>query len=115
MDRLGVKDTIAFVHEDNDYRKYAMGVFDWFGQHPIFGCRYKGYKFATKNTATPLQAADILAYEGNKRLRNINNPNERRAWRALNPERSKVGLHYFDEQALDGWLSKLKEFGVPLR
>jgi len=56
--------------------------------------------FAQKTEAVPLQAADILAYEGNKRLRRPEGK-ERRAWRAINPNRNKVGLHYLDMHKLE--------------
>lgn len=41
----------------------------------------------------PLQAADVLAYEGNKRIRDPSRP-ERRPWQALNPDARILAAHY---------------------
>ena len=42
---------------------------------------------------TPLQAADILAFEGNKRMRDPKKP-ERRSWTALNSNGRVTAMHF---------------------
>jgi len=114
MKRLGIHDRIAVVHEDNDFKSEALAAFDWLKRHSEHKDRKMSLTFASKGEAVPLQAADILAYEGNKRIRNPDKK-ERRAWRALNPDRSHVGLHYYDQGAIEQWLIGLERMGVELR
>lgn len=111
LNRLGIRDRINIVHESNDYRGDAAASFDWIRSRPEHEGRDLRFSFADKAGAAPLQAADILAYEGNKRLRNLEAP-ERRAWRALNPDRNKVGLHVYNRAAIENWLAALQIAGA---
>jgi len=76
-------DRIAFVHESNDYRHEALEAFDWIKRNGNpGGKRVVGLLYADKTDYVPLQAADILAYEGNKRMRDPSKPS-RRPWLRL--------------------------------
>ena len=110
LDMHGNKDSIAFIHEDNDYKGEALRCFDWIKHGSWHAPREMTLTFAPKSKATPLQAADIFAYEGNKRMRNINSP-ERKAWRAINPDRNKVNLDYFGYEAISEWARVMIEEG----
>lgn len=114
MKRLGIHDRIAVVHEDNDFKSEALAAFEWLKMHSEHKDRTMSLTFASKGDAVPLQAADILSYEGNKRIRNLDKK-ERRAWRAINPDRSHIGLHYYNQQAIEQWLIDLERMGVGLR
>ncbi|MGA2314094.1 MAG: hypothetical protein ABSF87_17325 [Xanthobacteraceae bacterium] len=59
---------IAFIHEINDYQGEAVSAFSWIKKVHSMEDRIVSLTFGSKETYTPLQAADILAYEGNKRL-----------------------------------------------
>jgi hypothetical protein len=86
------RDRIGFIHEVNDYRQEALDCFVWEKEN-VNANRIIGLQFATKEDYMPLQAADILAYEGNKRFRDPSRP-ERRPWRAINPDKRILAAHY---------------------
>jgi hypothetical protein len=90
---IGSEERIAFVHESNDYRQEALEAFAWIKRNGNPGRRIIGLQFADKQDYVPLQAADVLAYEGNKRIRDPERP-ERRPWQALNPDRRIIAQHY---------------------
>jgi hypothetical protein len=73
---------IAFIHENNDFHAQAYECFSWVKQNSHRGNNIISLTFGGKKDYPPLQAADILAYETNKRLRRIDAP-ERRPWAAL--------------------------------
>ena len=87
----GNKERIAFVHEVNAYQGQALEAFSWIKENTNMGNNAISLTFGAKSDYPPLQAADILAYETNKRLRNVERP-ERRAWTALGG--SKFALAY---------------------
>ena len=90
---VGSEERIGFVHECNDYRQEALEAFAWIKSRGNPGRRVVGLVFAEKQDYVPLQAADVLAYEGNKRLRDPTRP-ERRPWQELNPDNRIVAMHY---------------------
>ena len=110
----GSTDRVAFVHEDNDYKGEALQCFDWMKALPAYNAREMSFTFASKKSAPPLQAADCFAYEGHKRIKNIDGP-ERRAWRALNPGRDKVRLDHFEYNGIKLWLERLEREGAQVR
>jgi hypothetical protein len=63
--QIGSAERIAFVHECNDYRREALEAFAWIKRKGNPGDRIIGLQFAEKLDYIPLQAADVLAYEGN--------------------------------------------------
>jgi hypothetical protein len=73
---------IAFIHENNDFHAQAYECFTWIKNNTSRGTNIISLTFGGKKDYPPLQAADILAYETNKRVRNVDAP-ERRPWAAL--------------------------------
>jgi hypothetical protein len=71
--------------------------------------------FGSKAAYTPLQAADVLAYEGNKRLRNVAGP-ERRAFIALNPGYRRLLVKFYSKKSMPGLLEILRcaRDGLPI-
>lgn len=90
---LGREERIGFVHECNDYRQEALDSFAWIKKNGNPSQRVVGLQFAGKEDYTPLQAADILAYEGNKRIRDPSRT-LRRPWARLNPDNRIFAAHF---------------------
>jgi len=80
--QTGNIEPIAFIHENNDFHAQAYECFSWIKNSVSRGDNVISLTFGGKKDYPPLQAADILAYETNKRVRNIDGP-ERRPWSAL--------------------------------
>ena len=55
------------------------------------------FTFGSKEKYVPLQAADIYAYEANKRLRDPSRPN-RRALDAIVPDKKRAVLRYLNRE-----------------
>lgn len=102
------KERIAFIHETNDYQGETVAAFSWIKKYINLDNRVISLKFGSKRKDTPLQAADILAYEGNKRLRDFDK-SPRRTWTALNPDDKIIHAHFgkHNMDQLMGDLSKL--------
>ena len=100
-------DRIAFIHEINDYKSQALEAFSWIQQNGNRGSNLISLTFADKKDYPPLQAADILAYETNKRLRKPDAP-ARRPWAALRA--NTFAVHYGDKNMseLISTLEKIK-------
>jgi hypothetical protein len=90
---VGSKARIKFIHESNDYRRDAEEAFAWVEKNGNPSRAKISLEFADKKDYLPLQAADVLAYEGNKRIRDPSRP-ERRPWQALNPDARILAAHY---------------------
>jgi hypothetical protein len=91
---------MAFVHECNDYRREALDSFTYVKEHTNPQRAPLSIMFGDKATYSPLQAADILAYEGNKRMRDPSKT-PRRSWQALNPDVKIIAAHYGKENMPD--------------
>jgi hypothetical protein len=91
--RAGSREKVTFVHERNDYEQEAVQSFNYVRQYANPQRTQLALMFGEKARHVPLQAADILAYEGNRRLRDPDRP-ERRPWAALNPDRRIFAAHY---------------------
>jgi Protein of unknown function (DUF3800) len=112
--RSSSRERLAIVHETNNYQREALEAFEFI--------RTKVNPFGTKMTITfggkddypPLQAADILAYEGNKRMRAPDRP-ERKPWQILNPDKRILAAHYgkHNMPTLIGNLERIKA-GAPV-
>lgn len=108
----GQPQTIAVVHEVNDYQGVAQAAFDYLAERDPD--RKMTLTFGTKAAYPPLQAADVLAYETNRRLRDLNAP-DRKSWKAINPTGVAREVKYYDKPALIKWAKgmrakKLSEF-----
>jgi hypothetical protein len=91
--RTGNREKITFVHERNDYEQEATQSFDYVRHYTNPQQTQLALMFGEKARHLPLQTADILAYEGNRRLRDPTRP-ERRPWTVLNPDRRIFHAHY---------------------
>ncbi len=96
--RNGVNDRIAFFHETNQWKQEALDCFDYL-KSEYYRDESLSLTFGDKSDYVPLQAADVLAYEGNKRLRDVKRP-DRRAWTAINPNADKRLTRYFNTESL---------------
>jgi hypothetical protein len=90
----------CFYHEINDYQREALESFTFVKQNYNQNNVQLTMAFGSKNDYTPLQAADVLAYEGNKRLRDPSRP-ERRPWRELSHDKRLVAKHYGRDNIAD--------------
>lgn len=104
--RNNIKDRIAFFHECNDYQGEAINCFGYL-KNEWYADQILSLAFGSKQDYVPLQAADILAYEGNKRLRDREKA-DRRAWTAINPDSNRRHTAYFDKSALQELVSDAK-------
>lgn len=91
----GNREMLAFIHEVNAFKGEALEAFGYIQKHGNPSGVNMSLTFGTKEKFVPLQAADILAYEGNKRLRDPSRP-PRRSWTALDdPEKPLLlAAHY---------------------
>jgi hypothetical protein len=85
---------IAFVHETNDYEHDALRAFG------LVKARFPQMKlsigFTGKDDYVPLQCADVLAFEGNRRLRNTRKPT-RNPMKVIDPDGDRIGFIEYDE------------------
>lgn len=102
----GNREQIAFFHERNDFHADAMRAFDYVVERWNIGARCS-LTFGSKERYVPLQAADIYAYEANKRLRNPTAPN-RRALDALVPDKSRARLRYLNRENLPEMIARIE-------
>jgi Protein of unknown function (DUF3800) len=106
--RAHSKQRLAFFHEINDYQAECKRSFVEIESDPNNTSRSMSLTFGRKSDFVPLQAADVLAYEGNKRMRDINKPYIRRAFRAINPHLDRVLFQYFGEDNKDQMIRLLR-------
>ena len=104
----GNREQIAFFHEENDYAAEAIQAFQyvtetWSGSDRV------SFAFGSKKKYVPLQAADIYAYETNKRLRNPTTPN-RRALEALVPDKRRASLWFFNQANMGALIHRLEMY-----
>lgn len=94
-DRAGSEPKFAFVHEINDMKAQAIEGFEWVKKHSPFGNggSLLSLSFADKDEFVPLQAADILAFEVNKRLKD-QSKHPRRAWLAMQADQLVASQYY---------------------
>jgi Protein of unknown function (DUF3800) len=101
------REQIVFFHEQNDYKTEAMRVYDYVTERWNVGA-VSSFAFGSKEKYVPLQAADIYAYEANKRLRDPTTPS-RRALDALVPDKSRAVLRYFNSENMAELTGRLAE------
>ncbi len=100
---------VAIFHEKNDYYVEASDRFRWVKEHHDDGNNLLSITFGTKEDYVPLQAADVLAYESNRRLRNIDGP-ERQAFKALDPAGYLMKVIYYNRDNMPAIVEILEEF-----
>lgn len=106
MDSAGGRVPVALVHEVNDFRQEALETFrdlqmDGGGSHLV------SLVFGTKRQYPPLQAADVLAYEAFRRIRDPHKA-ERASLAALNIT-NRLNLQYFNSENMPWLVSKLEK------
>jgi hypothetical protein len=100
---------IAFFHETNNFRGEALESFASI-QRDHKATHRTSLTFGTKQQFTPLQAADVLAFEGNKRLRGPLERTPRRAWIALDNANgeARCSIKYFNRENLEWMVERLE-------
>jgi hypothetical protein len=104
-------DGLAVVHEQNDYREQAEKTFkfvwDVLDKH-----RHKmWFSFGSKEMFVPLQAADVLAYDGNHLLRDLKKA-PRPSWLALKPDEN-INVQFLHKDRFHILLDAAKVKSVP--
>jgi hypothetical protein len=107
--KYGKGERIKFVHEVNSYQGEALSTFDYVSKiHNTKGTKII-LTFGTKADNPPLQAADVLAYEGGKFLKDPTRA-PRRAWTALDPDNTRIIAHRFGKENMADLISDLTNF-----
>jgi len=105
----GKGERMAFVHEVNDFRGEAMRAFTFVKQFLNPRAIPMTMAFGSKADYPPLQAADVLAYEGGKFLKNSDGK-PRRAWTALDPDRTRLIVRRYAKNNTPELIRLLNEF-----
>lgn len=98
---------IAIFHEQNDFQEDALKGFEWVKAMRKRHVGSMTLTFAEKSKFVPLQAADVLAYEANKRLRDPRKP-QRRSIAAMDPTGERITVEGFAKHNMDALVAKLK-------
>jgi hypothetical protein len=98
---------LAFIHEENDYQQQALEAFEFVKSMRTRHTAAMTITFAAKNEMVPLQAADVLAYETNKRARDQTRP-IRRSLTAMDPNGDRIHTGIFDKTNVNEMLRKIK-------
>lgn len=77
VEQNGMRDALAFFHECNDWQQQALDAFNHVKSRRARHASKMTITFAPKGRMVPLQAADVLAYEANKRFRDQDRPKRR--------------------------------------
>lgn len=105
----GKGEPMAFIHENNAYRGDALKAFEYVRDN----LNPRGIKmtmgFGAKEEYPPLQAADVLAYEGAKFVRNPTGQ-LRRAWVALDPDKSRIIVRRYGPDNMGTLIKTLTEY-----
>jgi hypothetical protein len=106
----GKGERMAFVHEQNSYQADAQRAFAFVDQNLNPRGINMTIAFGTKKDHPPLQAADVLAYEGAKFLRNLANITPRRAWCALDPDKSRLIVRRYGPDNMGVLIKTLNDY-----
>jgi hypothetical protein len=98
----------ALVHETNHMKKDAIEAFDWIKKTNRDGGCLLSLTFAGKKEFVPLQAADILAFEAARRVKNLSGK-PRRSWTALNPPNAQTICKFYNKGNLASLVGNLEE------
>lgn len=107
MEQSGMNDALAFVHEENDYQREALAAFEYIKRKRKKHASKMTITFASKDRAVPLQAADVLAFEANKRLRDQSR-RKRRSLIAMDPKGDRVHIAGIDKSNVAEILARLQ-------
>jgi hypothetical protein len=105
----GRRERMAFVHEVNDYKGECFKAFEYVKTYLNPRAIPMTLAFGSKEDYPPLQAADILAYEGGKFLKNKTGK-PRRAWTALDPDKTRIMPHRYDKENMPKLIQLLTDF-----
>lgn len=92
----GNGERMAFIHENNNYQGEALKAFQYVKEFLNPRKIPMTIGFGSKADYAPLQAADVLAYEGGKFLKNPDGK-PRRAWTALDPDKSRIMPYVYNK------------------
>jgi hypothetical protein len=111
---LGVKyygrgERMIFVHEVNDFKGEAIKAFDYVKTTLNSRRIPMTLKFGTKLEFPPLQAADVLACEGGKFVKNSTGK-PRRAWTALDPDKTRLIVRRYAKDNMHELVTRLTNF-----
>jgi len=111
--KYGSSEPIAFVHEVNDYRGEVLKAFEYVNTYLNPRKIPMTMSLGKKSDYPPLQAPDVLAYEGGKFL---NNPagKPRRAWAALDPDKSRLIVRRYSKDSMPTLIALLNSFRAKL-
>jgi len=104
----GSAERMAFVHEVNGFKGEAMKAFEYVKKFRNPRVIQMTMKFGYKADYPPLQAADVLAYEGGKFLKNPTG--RRRAWPALDPNRDHIIARRYAKDNMPELIRRLTAF-----
>jgi hypothetical protein len=105
----GKGERMAFVHEVNEYHGEAMRAFKYVTQFLNPRAIPMTLSFGSKADYPPLQAADILAYEGGKFMKNSGGT-PRKAWTALDPNKNRLIVRRYAKENTSELIRLLTEF-----
>jgi hypothetical protein len=97
---------LALFHEQNDFHADALRAFNFAKSRRKSHVGPMTITFCEKDEFVPLQAADVLAYEANKRLRDPSKA-QRRSIAALG---DRISVEGFAKPNMPAFISSLKEF-----
>lgn len=95
---------VAFVHETNDYQHNALDALKWVKSR--FPQMKLSIGFSPKADYVPLQCADVVAFEGNRRLRDTGAP-PRKPMAVIDPEGDRIGFIEYDERNMPGYVATM--------
>ena len=95
---------VNFVHENNEYEGDAQNAFLFVQRR--FPDMSLSITFGGKHDYVPLQCADVLAFEGNRRLRNTDAPT-RKPLEIIDPSARRIGFIDYDERNMPEFISNL--------
>ena len=106
IEKIGLNEAIAFIHENNSFEGEARDAFSFVEQGRHLESGPMSLTFGSKQDFVPLQAADILAYESNKLGRDPGKP-WRRALQAINPGNTRCTLSFFTKKNMDALVNAM--------
>lgn len=110
----GNGERIAFVHEVNDFKGECQKAFYFIRTELNPRGIPMTLGFGSKADYPPLQAADILAYEGGKFLKKDSPDMPRRAWTALDPDKTRIIARRYGKESVSELIRLLKDFRARL-